>query len=354
MREDLINSKEYIARMEEVYRSNLPIEKLKNKSFLISGSTGLIGSFLIDALIYGNNNYDLNCHIYAISRNVEKAKTMFDYYKNDNLSFIKADVNESFDIENEKIDYVLHLASNVQPLLYSTKPIETIMTNILGTKNMLDIAVKHNAEKFLFASSSEIYGENRGDVEKFNEEYCGYINSNTLRANYNESKRCGETLCQAYKAEKGLYVVIPRFTRTYGPTMKIDDTKASSQFIMKAVNNEDIVLKSEGKQLYSYCYISDAISALLTVLLKGENGEAYNIAGKDSDITLKDLAELCASYSGKKVIFELPDNIEKAGYSTATKVLFDIEKIKKIGWEPNIDVNVGIRETVNLVQTYLV
>lgn len=353
MREDLIKSKEYIARMEEVYRTNLPIEELKNKSFLISGSTGLIGSFLIDCLIYGNINHDLNCHIYAITRNVEKARAMFGYYKSSNLSFINVDVNEGFDIESEKIDYVLHLASNVQPLLYSTKPIETIMTNILGTKNMLDIAVKHNAEKFLFASSSEIYGENRGDVEKFNEEYCGYINSNTLRANYNESKRCGETLCQAYKAEKGLYVVIPRFTRTYGPTMNINDTKASSQFIMKAVNNEDIVLKSEGKQLYSYCYISDAISALLAVLLKGENGEAYNIAGKDSDITLKDLAELCASYSGKRVIFELPDNIEKAGYSTATKVLFDIEKIKKIGWEPSISIDEGIHETIKLIQKQL-
>ena len=131
----------------------------------------------------------------------------------------------------DTVDYILHLASNTHPMQYSTDPIGTVTTNIIGVQNMLDFAVDHNATRFAFASSNEIYGENRGDVEFFNEDYCGYINSNTMRAGYPESKRCGEALCQAYKAQKGLDIVVPRLTRSYGPTMLMSDTKAVSQFI---------------------------------------------------------------------------------------------------------------------------
>lgn len=159
-------------------------------------------------------------------------------------------------------------------MLYATDPIGTITTNLIGAQNMLEFSAQHNAVRFLLASSNEMYGENRGDVEFYDEDYCGYINCNTLRAGYPESKRCSEALCQAYKQQKGLDVVIARLTRSYGPTMNMSDTKAVSQFIKRGVAGEDIILKSEGTQYFSYTYMSDAVSGLLWVLLTGENGEA--------------------------------------------------------------------------------
>jgi nucleoside-diphosphate-sugar epimerase len=168
--------------------------------------------------------------------------------------------------------YILHLASNTHPMQYATDPVGTIMTNVNGLKNMLDLAAKGGARRFAFASSNEIYGENRGDAELFDERYCGYIDSNSLRAGYPESKRCGEALCQAYRAQFGIDIVIPRFTRTFGPTMLPTDSKAVSQFIKKGVAGEDVVLKSDGTQHYSFTYVADAVLGLLTVLLLGEDG----------------------------------------------------------------------------------
>ena len=232
---------------------------------------------------------------------------------------------------------------------YSTDPIGTITTNIIGVQNLLDFAVEHHATRFAFASSNEIYGENRGDVEFFNEYYCGYIDSNTMRAGYPESKRCGEALCQAYKSQKGLDIVIPRFTRSYGPTMLMNDTKAISQFIKKGVSGENIVLKSTGTQFYSYTYVADAVAGLLTVLLKGECGEAYNIAEEHGDIMLKDLASIIAGFNGKEVVFEIPDAVEAAGYSTATKARLDGRKLQALGWKPKYDIKTGLLRTMKIL-----
>ena len=343
----------YMEDIAAVAALDLPWNKLQGKSILLSGATGLLGSFLIDVIMEKNSAENLNCTVYALGRNEQKARERFSKYDGDqHLSFIQYDVKEPFQQDDlGTIDYILHLASNTHPMQYSTDPIGTITTNIIGLQNMLDFAVKHNATRFAFASSNEIYGENRGDVELFDENYCGYINPNTMRAGYPESKRCGEALCQAYKAQKGLDIVIPRFTRSYGPTMLRTDTKAISQFINKAINGEDIVLKSAGNQFYSYTYVADAISGLLTILLCGENGEAYNIADVASDITLKDLAGIIAGTTGHKVVFEIPDAVEAAGYSTATKARLDGNKLKKLGWEPMYDIRSGLDRTVIILRT---
>jgi nucleoside-diphosphate-sugar epimerase len=187
-------------------------------------------------------------------------------------------------------------------------------------------------------------------VELFSEDYCGYIDSNTLRAGYPESKRCGEALCQAYIRAMDMDIVIPRLTRSYGPTMLMSDTKAISQFIRKGIAGEDIVLKSAGNQLYSYTYVADAVSGLLTILLIGEKGEAYNIADTASDLTLKDLAELIASFAGKKVVFELPDDVESAGYSKATKARLDGSKLRGLGWKPFYDISEGMTRNLQILK----
>lgn len=347
---NLYENELYMEDVRYVAELGLPWEKLKDGSLLLSGATGLLGSFMIDVLQEKNNSDGLDCTVYALGRSKEKADARFSRYANDpRLVFIPYDVKKPFVRDDlGTVDYVLHLASNTHPVQYATDPIGTITTNIIGLQNMLDFAAAHHAARFAFASSNEIYGENRGDVEFFDESYCGYIDSNTLRAGYPESKRCGEALCQAYKTQKGLDVVIPRFTRSYGPTMQMSDTKALSQFIKKGIAGEDIVLKSAGTQYYSYQYMADSISGLLTILLCGESGEAYNIAEEHSDIMLKDLAAIIAGYSGKSVVFEIPDAIEAAGYSKATKARLDGHKLQTLGWKPRYEIRSGIERTMNI------
>ena len=334
----------YLAGLE------LPWAQFQDKSILISGVTGMIASCFVDVLMEKNKT-GLNCRIFGLGRNTEKAKARFGAYWDSPLfTFLSHDINQPLALEAETVDFVIHMASNTHPLAYSTDPIGTVTTNIIGTNHMLAFATEHNAKRFAFASSNEIYGENRGDTELFDESYCGYIDSNTMRAGYPESKRCGEALCQAYKSQKNLDVVIPRFTRSYGPTMLMSDTKAISQFIKKGIAGEDIVLKSAGTQHYSYTYVCDAVAGLLYVLLLGETGQAYNIADQRSDITLKDLAAVIADFSGTKVVFEIPDAVESAGYSKATKARLDGSKIKALGWQAKYDMKTGLERTLSILK----
>lgn len=341
----------YIDDLKYVASLDLPWEKLKDRSILITGATGLVGSALVDLLMVKNKE-GLNCIVYALGRNENKARVRFGYYFNEEtFKFIAHDISKPLVRDDiVSVDYVIHLASNTHPLQYSLDPIGTITTNVFGTYNTLDFAKKHHAVRYAFASSNEIYGENRGDKELFDESYCGYIDSNTLRAGYPESKRCSEALCQAFNKQENIDVVIPRLTRSYGPTMLMSDTKAISQFIKKALANEDIVLKSEGYQYYSYTYVSDALSGLLYVLLKGERGEAYNIADLSSDITLRDLASLISKTSSKEVVFELPDEVEASGYSKATKARLDGDKLRKLGWKPRYNIKEGIERTIKILK----
>lgn len=346
---NLLDNVLYKEDIDYVVKLSLPWEKLQNANVMITGAGGQIGSFLVDVLMRRNEETGMNCSVYAVSRNDVTAKERFvAYWKEELFSFISYDILQPLRIE-KKFDYIIHLASNTHPLAYSTHPISTIATNVIGTNNLLAYAVKYGCRRFLFASSNEVYGENRGDTEFFDEKYCGYIDCNTLRAGYPESKRCGEALCQAYMREHGMDFVVPRFTRSYGPTLLQSDTKAMSQFIRKAISGEDIVLKSEGNQYYSYSYVADAVSGLLTVLLRGETGEAYNVADGKSDIRLKDLAAIIARMCGRKVIFEIPDETEKAGYSTATKARLDGSKLIELGWEMKYDIRKGVERTIEIM-----
>lgn len=333
----------YLEDVAAVAALPLPWEKLEGKTLVLSGATGLIGSCLIDVLL----SHSCSCKIVALGRSEARARERFAACWDSPLfTFVQQDINEPLALSQDA-DFVLHLASNTHPVQYSTDPVGTIMTNITGLRNMLEYARGcGSGVRFAFASSNEVYGENRGDVELFGESYCGYIDCNTLRAGYPESKRCGEALCQAYARQYGLDVVIPRFTRSFGATLLPSDTKALSQFLRNAVAGEDIVLKSEGKQYYSYTYVADAVAGLLHILLLGKGGEAYNIADSSCDITLRELASKIAGICGTKVVFDLPSEVEAAGFSKATKARLDSSKLRALGWKPLFTLDTALEHTI--------
>ncbi len=347
----LLENSLYSQDVSFVSNMKFPWEKLQEKTILISGATGLIGSFFVDVIMKKNCD-GLNASVLGLGRNREKADKRFGCYKNSKyFRFVEHDINTIYTSNIDSIDYIIHLASNTHPIAYATDPVGTVTANIIGTNNLLKLAVEKGTSRFVFASSNEIYGENRGDVELFDEYYDGYIDCNTMRAGYPESKRAGEALCQAYIKQYGLDIVIPRFTRSFGPTMLSTDTKAISQFIQKAVCGQDIILKSAGEQYYSYTYVADAVNGLLSVMLNGRNGEAYNIADESCDIKLKDLAKMIADISGNSVSFELPSATESAGYSKATKARLDGSKIKKeLGWYCNYDLKEALTRTVRILR----
>ena len=347
---NLQTNKIYQSDIVQAVRADLPWKQFEGKTFLITGATGMIASVIIDILMKRNEEYSQNIHIYAVSRNEEKAKERFRAYWDAPLfTYLSHDITTQLP-ELGNIDYIFHAASNTHPRAYATDPIGTITANVQGTYQLLEYASAHQCERFFFFSSVEIYGENRKDVDKFDESYLGYIDCNTVRAGYPESKRLGETLCNAFASQKGQDFIIGRLSRVYGPTMSQGDSKAIAQFIEKAVKGENIVLKSEGNQLYSYTYVVDAAVASLFLLLKGECRSAVNIVDLASDISLKGLAELLAREAGTEVVFEIPDAIEKSGYSTATKALLDGTKIEQLGWRAVTPMEQGIRKTVQILK----
>ena len=329
------------------------LNKLAGRKLLITGATGMIASVIIDILMYYNNTIidsSKGIQIIAISRNEAKARERFAaYWDSGFFTYLSRDISQPLP-ELGDVDYILHAASNTHPRAYATDPIGTITANVIGTYELLSYAAEHHCRRFLCFSSVEIYGENRKDVDKFDESYLGYIDCNTVRAGYPESKRLSESLCNAFAAQKGQDFVIGRFSRVYGPTMGQEDSKAIAQFIRRAAAGEDIVLKSEGNQLYSYTYVVDAAVAALYLLLYGKSGEAYNVADEKSEITLKELAQILADAAGSKVIFELPDAVERAGYSTATKALLDTGKITALGWRASTPIKEGLEKTVRILR----
>lgn len=337
----------YAEQLQKILSLDFLFHKLEGKTLMVSGATGLIGKCLIDLIMLHNREKMGGVQIIALSRKEEKARIRFQGYLYDkSFHYISCDVNKSIP-ECGHVDYIIHAASNTHPLQYSQDSIGTILSNVIGTKNLLDYAVSHNTERFCFLSSVEIYGENRGDVQKFNEGYLGYIDCNTLRAGYPESKRLGETLCNAYNKSYGLEFVIPRLSRIYGPTMLQEDSKAISQFIKKAVQGEDIILKSKGNQKYSYTFVTDAVTGILYTLLLGTAGEAYNVSDKNSDITLRELAERLADIAGTQVIYKPPEEEERSGYSPATKAILDASKLEKLGWSAFVPISSGLECVVH-------
>lgn len=325
-----------------IYNQDLPWEKLSGANVLVTGATGLIGSCLVEALMY-NPKRDYN--VYASGRNEERAHLRFKSFENDKcFHFIKHDVVQPIDCDI-KFDYIIHTASNASPNFFSKYPVEIVKTVVCGVDNLLSYGLNHGLKRFVYVSTGEVYGE--GDGRVLTEEYSGYVNCIHPRSSYPSAKRAAEALCVAYATEYGADVVIARPCHIYGPNYTENDNRVYAQFIRNILQNEDIVMKSTGEQFRSYCYVVDCVSALLYLLLKGENCQAYNIANPESNISIKQLAETIAAIGNKKVVIEIPDAIEKRGYNLVTKSVFSVDKLMNLGWTPRVGIKDGLQRTID-------
>lgn len=322
-------SKEISRELKKIAELQYDWGKLSGKTLLISGGTGFLGSSIIDVIKYRNEIYGNNIKVVSLSRHAKPC--------DGDVTYIEADVTKEIDISGD-IDYILHLASNTHPEQYAKDPVGTILTNVVGCNNLLKLAVAKKSRRFLLASSVEIYGQcGKNPVD---ESYCGYIDCNTSRAGYNESKRVCESLVQSYESQYGVGSVILRLARCFGPDRTKKDTKAMAQFLNCAKNGEDIVLKSEGRQRFSYCFYADAVSAIFKVLIDGEDGEAYNVAEDDDGSDLAGIAKRIATLSGTNVVFDIAN--PEQGASKSTYALLNCEKLKRLGWKPLFTVREGI------------
>ena len=349
----LIENKGYREMLERLHRDFPHWDGLNGKTIFLSGATGLIGSFLVDAVMLRNEALAPaeRCGVIAAGRSRAAAAERFPrWMEAPEFRFLEHDVCTPLGALPGEPDFWIHAASTSHHLAFSTEPIDTILVNVLGARNLLERAAGRPGNRFLLLSSGEVYGENRGDVDYFSEDYCGYLDCNTLRSGYPEGKRTSEALCQAYLSQTGLETVVIRLPRCYGPSMQLKDSKAAAQFIKKGILGQDVVLKSKGEQQFSFTHVSDAVSGMLWVLLRGESGQAYNLGDRRSDITLKELAQLVAQHAGTRVVFDLPSEVERRGYSPARKALLDGAKLRSLGWEAKYDIASGICETIDILR----
>ena len=325
--------------------------KLAGCSVLITGASGMLGSCVTDMLLYMNERYGMNMQVYLAGRNTARIEKRFDGCRGKSyLHILSWDATGEQGL-NLSADYIIHAASNADPVMFADCPVDTFLANITGVKNLLDLALKERAKRMLYISSGEMYGQPDGTADAgFSEDYSGYLDYKDPRSCYPPGKRAGEMLCQGYIRQHEVDVVIVRPCHCYGPTMTDRDSRALSQFFRKARNKEDILLKSSGKTVRSHCYVVDAAAGILRVLLEGKCGEAYNIADPDSVASIREAAELIAGEAGRKVCFEIPDETERQGYSKVSRSVLDSRKIFALGWRPQTDLRMGVCETLKIMQ----
>jgi nucleoside-diphosphate-sugar epimerase len=321
------------------------IEKLNNKRILITGATGMICSSVVEILEYLNREFNAGIEILLAGRSEERVRGRFP--KSFHFSYLSYDATKPFHMDADA-DYIIHGASNANPAVFADEPVETLLGNVVGVNSLLELAKEKNA-RLLYLSSSEVYG-NKDGRQPYSENDYGFVDILNPRACYPNGKRTAETLCAAYGAEYGVDTVIVRPGHIYGPTITERDTRASAQFTRNVLNGEKIVMKSAGTQLRSYCYTLDCASAILTVLINGETGAAYNISNKDSVVTIREFADALADYAGTQIEFENPSDAECKGYNMMSNSSLDSQKLEELGWSAVFNLPEGVKHTVDYMK----
>jgi nucleoside-diphosphate-sugar epimerase len=320
------------------------IEKLNNKRILITGAGGMICSSVVEILVYLNKEFNAGIEIILAGRSEKRLRERFQEI----TDFVYVSYDATIPLEmNLDVDYIIHGASNAHPIAYAKEPVETLLGNILGVDSLLKLAQSKNA-RLLYVSSSEVYGNKEDNAPYFEKDY-GFVDILNPRACYPNGKRAAETLCIAYADEYKVDTVIVRPGHIYGPSITHQDTRASALFTRNVLNGENIVMKSAGSQLRSYCYTLDCASAVLAVLLNGITGEAYNISNKDSIVTIREFAEVLAKVAGVQILFENPSDVESKGYNMMSNSSLDSKKLENLGWSACFNLKLGVQRTIEML-----
>ncbi len=332
MREDIIRED-----LEDIFSRDVPWEMLDNKTVFLSGSYGMLASYVVFFLMYLNDVKGISVNVIAQGRSKKKARLRFEkFWNHKNFRFTDADILLSIHEDIEHLDYVIHAAGLADPRSYSLKPVEVIEGNAIGTYQMLKLARDHKSLGFLYFSSGEIYGKVE-EPETITEITAGAMDPLNAQSCYGESKRLGETLCAAFYREYGLQTKIARIGHTYGPTMNIDnDPRVFASFMKCIIKSRDIVLYSDGLAKRPFCYIADAVAAYFLILLKGNPGEAYNVSNNQQFLSVRELAEMMASLPQDRVGVsfqkrEQQDRYLENNVNKDNRILED--KLRNLGWE---------------------
>ena len=319
-------------------------EKLNHKTILITGSTGLIGSNLALALLYANKSLGLNMHLVLPARNTEAAHRMFG---EEALTILPYSVGDELHYQGS-VDYLVHLASPTSSKFFAEKPVNTMLTNIEGTKTILDFAASKQIKKLVCLSTMEVYGlPEKG--HKVQENELGSFDTMSARNSYPIAKIACEALCHSYYKQYGLPAVILRLTQTFGPGVRYDDGRVFAQFMRCAIEKKDIVLKSAGLTERPYLYTADAVSAIIVALLHGKPGEAYTAANPDTYCSIAAMANLICNEITKgqiKVVFDMEEDIAKLGYADTLYMDLDVSKIEALGWKARTDLCSAYRRMI--------
>lgn len=336
--------------LDTISKSLIKWQDLRGQSILITGCSGLIGSYLVKALIYANKVHNLNLKVIGVYRNLKSVNLrLLEYLNEPNLELVLHDIVKPLSDDFPRADFIIHAASQASPKFYGVDPVGTILANSTGTENLLNYAVKNKSKKFLFFSSGEVYGNPNNPNEPIQENDYGYIDPMNVRSCYAESKRMGEAMCVAWGKQYNLHVNVARPFHTYGPGIDLNDGRVFADFVENAVKGRDIVLKSDGLARRPFCYISDAIIGFLTVLISGKNSEAYNIGNPEAEISIRDLALEIVGLRPElnlRVKFDIKDEGDKYIKSPVSRACPSIDKASHIGWSPSIGIKEGFNRTI--------
>lgn len=324
----------------------LLVEKLKNKTVLVTGASGMVGSYFIYTFLKLNELYRTNIKTIAVVRNESK---LDEYIKNNpKVKTIVQDITKPLKIKNN-IDYIIHAASPASPKIMKDQPVETNFANTIGTANTLILANQKQSSGYLFISSREIYGEPMENQELFTEDGpLGQVNPLIPRNGYAEGKKAAENMCVSFKEEYNLNTKIVRLAHTYGPGMSIYDGRVQADFLNNILHNQNIVLKSDGSSTRTYTYIADATTAMLLILLNSKD-TVYNVADEASKTSIRELAETLISLEPEKklkLVFDIPKTVEKGTASFKNGILSTAKIRNEMGWNPIYNIKDGFQRTI--------